>query len=211
MEVTSCGLNDGPLTAKGSYPAVIACNLTNGHMPHGSNSIYTTEFPNVTNKGEDRFIAEIEDGTLIGYKYFALEGSSTFGVNVRYETDANKVVYEGPVRVDERCENQDQMKYSKDLIENESTPFNESCDNNIDGTDDNSGYTSYMNAEGYFDICVSEDGESIGRIDIPLSDDISETEWRWFENRVDFPEGVHAVYLVYHGRRKVQLKDIRFR
>ena len=84
VEVTSCGLNNGPLVANGTYPAVIACNLTNGHMPHGSNSIYTTEFPNVTNKGEDRFIAEIEDGTLIGYKYFALGGSSTFGVNVRY-------------------------------------------------------------------------------------------------------------------------------
>ena len=82
------------------------------------NSIYTIEFPNVTNKGEDRFIAEIEDGTLIGYKYFALGGSSTFGVNVRYETDANKVVYEGPVRVDERCENQEQLKDANDLAEN---------------------------------------------------------------------------------------------
>ena len=184
VEVTSCGLNDGPLVANGTYPAVIACNLTNGHMPHGSNSIYTTEFPNVTNKGEDRFIAEIEDGTLIGYKYFALEGSSTFGVNVRYETDDNKVVYEGPVRVDERCENQEQIKDANDLAEN---------------------------VEGYFDICVTEDSESIGRIDIPVSEDISETEWRWCENKVDFPEGVHAVYLVYRGRRKVQLKDIRFR
>ena len=184
VEVTSCGLNNGPLVANGTYPAVIACNLTNGHMPHGSNSIYTTEFPNVTNKGEDRFIAEIEDGTLIGYKYFALGGSSTFGVNVRYETDANKVVYEGPVRVDERCENQEQIKDANDLAEN---------------------------VEGYFDICVTEDGESIGRIDIPVSEDISETEWRWCENRVDFLEGVHAVYLVYRGRRKVQLKDIRFR
>ena len=65
--------------------------------------------------------------------------------------------------------------------------------------------------EGYFDICVTEDSESIGRIDIPVSEDISETEWRWCENKVDFPEGVHAVYLVYHGRIKVQLKDIRFR
>ena len=67
------------------------------------------------------------------------------------------------------------------------------------------------NVEGYFDICVTEDSESIGRIDIPVSEDISETEWRWCENKVDFPEGVHAVYLVYHGRIKVQLKDIRFR
>ncbi|WP_347007910.1 hypothetical protein [Coprococcus eutactus] len=211
MEVTSCGLNDGPLAAKGSYPAVIACNLTNGHMPHGSNSIYTTEFPNVTNKGEDRFIAEIEDGTLIGYKYFALEGSSTFGVNVRYETDANKVVYEGPVRVDERCENQEQIKDANDLTGNKSTSMDESCDIDADGVNDKKRSASDVQNHGYFDICVTEDNESIGRIDIPVSEDISETEWRWRENKVDFPEGVHAVYLVYHGSRKLQLKDIRFR
>lgn len=211
VEVTSCGLNNGPLVANGTYPAVIACNLTNGHMPHGSNSIYTIEFPNVTNKGEDRFIAEIEDGTLIGYKYFALGGSSTFGVNVRYETDANKVVYEGPVRVDERCENQEQLKDANDLAENKSTIMGESCDINADGVNDKKCSASDVQNHGYFDICVTEDSESIGRIDIPVSEDISETEWRWCENKVDFPEGVHAVYLVYHGRIKVQLKDIRFR
>ena len=211
VEVTSCGLNNGPLAAKGTYPAVIACNLTNGHMPHGSNSIYTTEFPNVTNKGEDRFIAEIEDGTLIGYKYFALEGSSTFGVNVRYETDDNKVVYEGPVRVDERCENQEQIKDANDLAVNKSTIMDGSCDIDADGVNDKKRSASDVQNHGYFDICVTEDGESIGRIDIPVSEDISETEWRWCENKVDFPEEVHAVYLVYHGRRNVQLKDIRFR
>ena len=111
-------------------------------------------------------------------------------MNVRYETDDNKVVYEGPVRVDERCENQDQLK-------------------DADGVNDKKCSASDVQNHGYFDICVTEDGESIGRVDIPLSDDMS--EWRWCENRVDFPEGVHAVYLVYHGRRKVQLKDIRFR
>lgn len=56
VEVTSCGLNEGPLVAEGSYPAVIACNLTNGSMPHGNNSIYKEEFPNITNSGEERFI-----------------------------------------------------------------------------------------------------------------------------------------------------------
>lgn len=73
VEITSCGLNGKPLEAKGSYPAVIACNITNGHMPHGSNSIYTDSFPNVNHDGNDRYIAEICDGTLIGYKYFQFE------------------------------------------------------------------------------------------------------------------------------------------
>ena len=73
VEITSCGLNGGPLPAAGSYPAVIACHITNGNMPHGSNRIYTHSFPNVTNRGEDRFIGEIQDGTLIGYKYFMFD------------------------------------------------------------------------------------------------------------------------------------------
>lgn len=70
VEITSCGLNGGPLSAQGTYPAVIACNITNGKMPHGSNKIYTDSFPNVTHKDDERFIGEISDGTMIGYKYF---------------------------------------------------------------------------------------------------------------------------------------------
>ena len=89
--------------------------------------------------------------------------------------------------------------------------MDESCDIDADEVNDKKRSASDVKNHGYFDICVTEYGESIGRIDIPLSDDISETEWRWCENRVDFPEGVYAVYLVYHGSRKLQLKDIRFR
>ena len=71
VEITSCGFDHGLLNAQGTYPAVIACNITNGNMPHGCNRIFDSHFPNVTNRGEERFISEISDGTLIGYKYFA--------------------------------------------------------------------------------------------------------------------------------------------
>lgn len=80
VEVTSCGLNGKPLEAKGSYPAAIACNITNGKMPHGSNKIYTESFPNVTHRGNDRFIGEIKEGTLIGYKYFNFTDVSEISV-----------------------------------------------------------------------------------------------------------------------------------
>lgn len=82
-EITSCGLNNGPLMAVGSYPAGIACNITNGNMPHGCNSIYTDSFPNVTNCGEERFIGEIADGTLIGYKYFSFEDVKKLAILIR--------------------------------------------------------------------------------------------------------------------------------
>lgn len=83
VEITSCGLNNGPLKANGEYPAVIACNITNGHMPHGSNSIFTFSFPNVNNCGEDRFIDEIKEGTVIGYKYFDFFGNNKITVTVK--------------------------------------------------------------------------------------------------------------------------------
>lgn len=70
-EITSCGLNKGELKAEGRYPAVIACHITNGSMPHGSNRIFDTSFPNVNHRDNERFIAEISGETLIRYRYFS--------------------------------------------------------------------------------------------------------------------------------------------
>lgn len=71
VQMTSCGLNGKPLLAKGKYPAAIACNLTNGNMPHIDQGIQIERVPFITNEGEEHFIADIDDGTLIGYKYFS--------------------------------------------------------------------------------------------------------------------------------------------
>lgn len=102
VEITSCGLNNGPLKGKGQYPAVIACNITNGHMPHGANKIYSESFPNVNHgcyytidkslqkedrafKNTERYIDEICDGTLIGFKYFELKDVKRIGVTCKGE------------------------------------------------------------------------------------------------------------------------------
>ncbi|MBO5374490.1 MAG: carbohydrate-binding protein, partial [Clostridia bacterium] len=78
VEMTSCGLNGGPLVANGDYPATICCNLTNGSMPHG----HCTDMclPHINNKGEDQIISEVGDGTFIGYKYFNFDDASKIGV-----------------------------------------------------------------------------------------------------------------------------------
>ena len=91
MCITSCGLNGGPLKASGEYPAVIACILTNGRMPHGSNSIYKESFPNVNNDENDRFISEICDNTLIGYRYFEFDKTGKISLVARaYDNDSPK-------------------------------------------------------------------------------------------------------------------------
>ena len=93
VECTSMGFNDGPLKTEGVYPAVISCVLTNGHMPHCTNTLLEDDIPCITNDGEDRFITGISDGTVIGYKYFAFHGQAAFGILYRSEGGGTLDVY----------------------------------------------------------------------------------------------------------------------
>ena len=83
VEMTSCGLNGGPLAADGEYPAVICCNLTNGHMPHTDVQRQIDGIPYITDDGKARFIADITGGTQIIYKYFSFTGETQVAVSVR--------------------------------------------------------------------------------------------------------------------------------
>ena len=83
VPITSCGLNGGALRGEGSYPAPVACIITNGRMPHGSNHIFTEHFPHVTHEGEAHLIAEIGDGTRIGFRYFDLHENTVLTLTTR--------------------------------------------------------------------------------------------------------------------------------
>ena len=91
VEVTSCGLNGGPLNGKGRYEARIACNLS------GKDGIVKSDdarkkdkknlLPFFTQSGEDReengdqYIANLRDGAWCGFKYFAFDGTE-IGITV---------------------------------------------------------------------------------------------------------------------------------
>lgn len=83
VEMTSCGLNDGPLAPAGSYPAPIACNLTNDHLPAASHNQITDHVAFITCDNGERIIKDISDSFRVGYKYFAFDGPVTLGVVVR--------------------------------------------------------------------------------------------------------------------------------
>ena len=87
VEMTCCGLNGGPLQAEGTYPAPIACNLTNGRMPHATNRRVDADIPFITHAGEgknaERFITNLKDGCMAGYKYFDFTGPVTLVVTMR--------------------------------------------------------------------------------------------------------------------------------
>lgn len=81
VEITSQGLNNGPLPGKGRYPAYIACNLWSGHgaLTYGTASTpEAKDHPYLTQSGADRerdgdqYIANIRDGATVGFKYFDL-------------------------------------------------------------------------------------------------------------------------------------------
>lgn len=189
-EMTSCGLNDGPLSAEGTYPAVIACNLTNGHMPHGSNSVFQISFPNVTHKGQERFIAEVEDHTLIGYKYFECRDVKQFGITYRMETEKNRVIFDGRYRTDIRSQDDENFAntYSAEEQKALTKPVNPD-----------------RSTEIYFSICCDTPNAEVGRL---VLDDVE--DWKTIITSVNIPDGIHAFYLVYHGQKKIQLLKLLF-
>ena len=189
VEITSCGLNGGPLHAQGGYqyPAVIACNITNGHMPHGCNSIYADSFPNVNNIADDRFVAEIGHGSLIGFKYFEFKDVNSVSLEIRFENDATAVKYEGPHRTDGRC------------------------------VSEKIGAGTYANDEPtdecYFEIKTSIDGESVGKLFLNKAGnktDYESNKWSTISADVQVEDGVKPLYLIYHGNKMVQLRKVSF-
>ncbi len=84
-EITSCGLNGGPLEGKGEYPAYLAC-----HMFTEKESVYVggDEFPKISQDGKDGdeeegYVTNIKDGATIGYKYFDMKAVSRIGIATR--------------------------------------------------------------------------------------------------------------------------------
>lgn len=90
-EMTSCGLNGGPLVGKGEYPAYIACNLFCKHE-----AMYTAReggwmderFPKITQDGkdgdkEDGYILNMRDSATAGFKYFDCRGVKKVSIKVR--------------------------------------------------------------------------------------------------------------------------------
>lgn len=92
IEITSCGLNDGPLKGKGEYEARIACNLS-GAKGAGKTRLKNKKedsiHPYFTQSGEDRdsdgdqYIANMHNGAHAGFKYFDFIDESEISVIVR--------------------------------------------------------------------------------------------------------------------------------
>ncbi len=94
VEMTSCGLNGGPLPGRGTYPAFIACNLftREDHLytgGSGENGFWLDgRFPRITQDGRDGdqepgYIMNMTDGATCGFKYFDCRGVREITLRVR--------------------------------------------------------------------------------------------------------------------------------
>jgi len=95
VELTSCGLNGGPLKAEGSFSAGIACNLYGKVTPTYSHPLAMLgRHPYITQDGPDydpekggtpprSYIANGKDGLVAGFKYFDLTDARQIAVRVR--------------------------------------------------------------------------------------------------------------------------------
>lgn len=84
-EITSCGLNSGPLRGKGIYPAYIACHL---FTREPSAYVGGDRFPKVMQDGKDGdeetgYVGNIQDSATVGFKYFDVKGVSRITITVR--------------------------------------------------------------------------------------------------------------------------------
>ena len=85
VPVTSCGLNGGPLPAHGSYPAAIACHLTDptttAQIDYANPAM--KEQLRVVERQNHVYITGIKGGAVIGYKYFDFEGETSIALELR--------------------------------------------------------------------------------------------------------------------------------
>ncbi len=111
VEITSCGLNGGPLKGAGTYPAPICCHVTDpttlDHINYDDPALKTqiriVEHSNVP------YVTDVKDGAKLGYKYFdfdydtptavALEVRGTFDGTVTAATDEELSAQAGVGRV----------------------------------------------------------------------------------------------------------------
>ena len=87
-EVTSCGLNGGPLKGKGKYEARIACNLWSkdgvGRYDGSNPRKRLKDHPYFTQDGQKgkQYIANMRDGAVAGFKYFDFRSVRRIGITV---------------------------------------------------------------------------------------------------------------------------------
>lgn len=86
VEITSCGLYEGPLPAEGEYPAYIACHITDPStlpfIDYGSPVLKQQTRITCTPDGKKQYITNVGDGSIVGFKYFDFRNVNKISLQV---------------------------------------------------------------------------------------------------------------------------------
>lgn len=110
VEITSCGLNRGPLSCDGEIPAYIACNIFVKDKP--AMYIGDLSMPKVTQDGRDGdenpgYIANVQDNAFFGFKYIDCKDVKSFTVTTRGYIQGDieiRTAWDGPVLGTAHCD-----------------------------------------------------------------------------------------------------------
>lgn len=96
VEITSCGLNGGPLKGEGSYSAAIACHLTgpsaNGKIIFGQDTKEVLPYIFEESK-ESHFVANMTNNTVVGFKYFEFTGLEKISLQIKGKANGTIIIY----------------------------------------------------------------------------------------------------------------------
>lgn len=105
-EITSCGLNQGPLRGIGRYEARIACNLWSakgtgrydGKMPKQrlKDHPYFTQSGTDRESNGDQYIANMRSGAVAGFKYFEMGEADQIAITIRGVAEGKMQVSDQP-------------------------------------------------------------------------------------------------------------------
>lgn len=205
VEVTSCGLNAGPLAGEGTYPARICCHLTRNGTAVSSNPLscgLTQPFctqdaddlnPEDPEAAEDaqfpvQYICNMADGSCAGYRYFDLPGACRITLTLRacsYAPDA-PLTEEMIGELARMMGSVERVKAQLPMIEARRT-----ADYSIPPV-------------GTFAVSVEPDGPVLGEIAGTPGEN-----WQQFSADVVLPAGVRPLYFTWHGSGVVDLAEFR--
>jgi hypothetical protein len=81
-EITTQGMGKA-LAAAGKIPASICCILYNKKIKNVQGNGHEQDQPNITHDVSGQYITAIDNGTVIGYKYFAFDGAKKVSIITR--------------------------------------------------------------------------------------------------------------------------------
>jgi hypothetical protein len=102
VEMTSCGLNNGVMSAKGTTPAYVACNLYKGSgakpirfgPPNVEGPFVTEDHEQLPETERAPYITNITDTSVVGFRYLEFDGSEKeMAVSLRGNGAGNITVY----------------------------------------------------------------------------------------------------------------------